>query len=344
MLTNKSIYTGQSFGWHGSTSGEAVFNTGMVGYVESLTDPSYVGQILILTYPLIGNYGVPLAKDHNAFESEKIQIAGLIVGEYSKQFSHWRAKRSLADWLITHRIPALAGVDTRALTQELRSHGTMMARLLCGGGSVLQKIDDKNIVERVSTKKIVVHRAGKKTVILIDCGVKLSIIRSLVSRNVTVIQVPWDFDPLTSPHRFDGIVISNGPGDPRQYRVTIKNIKKVLQRSTPMLGICLGNQLLGLAAGGATYKLKFGHRSQNQPCVDLQTGRCYITSQNHGYALEASSLKKPWRVWFTNVNDGSVEGIYHSHKPLAAVQFHPEANPGPTDTHFVFDHFIHQLK
>lgn len=349
ILKNNSIYFGTSFGCQKAVSGEAVFNTGMVGYPESLTDPSYAGQILVLTYPLVGNYGVPAQDKEKGiakyFESEKIQISGLIVSDYSFKYSHFKAKQSLADWLKSQRIPALYGVDTRQLTKELRLAGTMPAKILFNKEKLdFRNIDKENLVAESSIKKPIVYKAGRKKILLIDCGVKNSIIKNLLSRNLTVIRVPWDYDFLNSDYQFDGILISNGPGDPKHCKLLIANLKKFLTKKIPILGICLGNQILALAAGGNTYKLKFGHRSQNQPCLDIETNRCYITSQNHGYAVKNKTLPGGWKVWLTNANDKTVEGIKHKTKPFMAVQFHPEANPGPTDANFIFDDFIKLIK
>lgn len=349
ILANGSKYQGYSFASKKPVSGELVFNTGMIGYPETLTDPSYRGQILVLTYPLVGNYGVPPNTRSqgliNYFESEKIQITGLIISDYSKDYSHFRACQSLGHWLKGQGIPALFGIDTRALTKELRSAGTMPAKIIFTGKPDIDFIDSNklNLIKTVSIKKPKFYKRGKIKVALIDCGVKQSIIRSLLARNVSVIRVPFDFDLSRARFGFDGIVISNGPGDPKMLKTTVQNLKNFLDKKIPILGICLGNQLLALAAGGDTYKLKFGHRGQNQPCLDNLTKRCYITSQNHGYAVKPK-LPKDWRTWFINANDQTIEGIRHKNKPFVAVQFHPEANPGPMDTAFIFDDFIELLK
>ena len=340
ILKDGTVFEGESFGANVSAAGEVVFNTGMVGYVESLSDPSYAGQILVLSYPLVGNYGVP---DRKSFESARIQAAGLVVAEYSENYSHADARESLAEWLKRSKVPAITGIDTRALTQKLREHGVMLG-VLDNGKSKIAKFTDpneENLVARVSIEKPETYGNGPITIILVDCGMKKNILRSLVRPETKIIRVPWDYDFTNDT--YDGIVISNGPGDPQICEETIANLKRAMISGKPILGICLGTQLLALTAGATTYKLKYGHRSQNQPCVDSETRRCYITSQNHGYAVDAKSLPSDWKVWFTNANDGSVEGIKHRTKPWRAVQFHPEACPGPTDTAWIFEEFIQQL-
>ncbi|MDO8561671.1 MAG: glutamine-hydrolyzing carbamoyl-phosphate synthase small subunit [bacterium] len=339
-LKDGTVFEGKSFGANVSASGEVVFNTGMVGYVETLSDPSYTGQILVLSYPLVGNYGVP---DRKFFESAKIHASGLVVAEYSEEYSHADARESLSEWLKRSKVPAITGVDTRALTQKLREHGVLLG-VLDNGKSKTTKFTDpnkENLVARVSIKKPETYGNGPTTIILVDCGMKENILRSLVRPETTVVRVPWDYDFTND--KYDGIVISNGPGDPQMCEETIANLKRAMLHDKPMLGICLGNQLLSLATGGSTYKLKYGHRSQNQPCINTETKRCYITSQNHGYAVDAKSLPSDWSVWFSNANDGSVEGIRHRVKPWRAVQFHPEASPGPTDTAWIFDDFIKSI-
>lgn len=336
ILKNNSLYKGYFFSKPRSVSGEMVFNTGMVGYPQALTDPSYRGQILVLTYPLVGNYGV----SDQDFESEKIQVAGLVVSDYSFSHSHFSAKKSLADWLNEQDIPGVFGIDTRALTKELRTKGTMPAKIISKKDN-LEFIDQNklDLQSEVSTKKIIVYPKGKKTILLIDCGVKMSIIRSLLKRNISIIRVPYDYNILKLKERFDGVLISNGPGDPKMCQKTLQTIQQCFKRKTPVLGICLGNQLMALAAGGDTYKLKFGHRGQNQPCLDAQTNKCYITSQNHSFAVKPK-LPNDWQVWFSNLNDQTIEGLKHKTLPFLSVQFHPEANPGPTDTGWIFDEFI----
>jgi carbamoyl-phosphate synthase small subunit len=346
-LEDGSVFHGYSFGSQRSIAGEVVFNTGMVGYPESLTDPSYHGQILVLTYPLIGNYGVPSSVmvdglDQN-FESDRIQIKGLIVSEYSFDYSHWNASKSLAEWLMEHNVPALYGIDTRMLTKRLRDEGTMLGRIVFFAEE--QNFFDPNkinLVEQVSIARPMDYGSGDRTVILIDCGCKNHIIRCLMQRNIKVRRVPWNYD-FTS-EEFDGVFISNGPGDPKMCSETIEIVRKVMDMGKPVMGICLGNQILALAAGADTYKLKFGHRSQNQPCVEAGTKRCYITSQNHGFAVDGRTLALGWEPWFVNANDGTNEGIRHTTKPFMSVQFHPEAMPGPVDTGILFDDFRRMLE
>ncbi|MFQ5822512.1 MAG: glutamine-hydrolyzing carbamoyl-phosphate synthase small subunit [bacterium] len=345
ILEDGSIFDGKSFGSPKSTSGEVVFNTGMVGYPECLTDPSYEGQILILTYPLIGNYGVPPPNEQKNvlleqdFESDRIHISGLVVSEYSLNYSHWRGHSNIDAWLKTHQVPGISGIDTRLLTQKMRDQGAMLGKI------VVQEKDIEffdpnlvNLVTRVSPKKPVNYGTGKKRILLIECGCKFNIIRSLLNRNISVKIVPWDWD--ISKEQFDGLVISNGPGDPKMCIETIQNVRKALEDEVPTFGICLGNQILALAAGADTYKLKYGHRSQNQPCILVGSKRCFITSQNHGYAVDENTLPVDWEPWFFNANDGTNEGIRHRSKPFMSVQFHPEACPGPVDTSFLFDEFI----
>ena len=347
VLQDGSIFSGYSFGAKTSSAGEVVFSTGMVGYPESLTDPSYKGQILVLTYPLIGNYGVPgndkLDGLLKHFESEKIQVSGLVISDYSFEYSHATAKKSLSDWLKEHNIPGIYGVDTRRLTKKLRVHGVMLGKIVYDNKQV-DSFDpnEVNIVEEVSCKKPIVYGKGKTRILLVDTGCKYNIIREFIKRNVTVIRVPWDYD--FSKEKFDGLFISNGPGDPKQCKETIKNVRAALEKEIPTFGICLGNQILALAAGGDTYKLKFGHRSQNQPCLEVGTKRCYITTQNHGFAVRMKSMPKGWVEWFTNLNDNTNEGIRHKTKPFIAVQFHPENHPGPRDTEFLFDKFLEMIR
>jgi len=353
VLEDGSRFPCMSFGHPKSVSGEVVFNTGMVGYPESFTDPSYAGQILCLTYPLIGNYGVPSAKARDKstglpthFESDRIQIQGLIVSEYSEQASHWDSALTLEKWLKQEKIPAVYGLDTRALTQKLREKGVMLGRIEVNGKTA-KPFDPNtfNIVADVSVKKPVLYGTGaaRKTIALIDCGAKFNIIRSLLARGVSVLRVPWDYDLLNGKFDFDGVMISNGPGDPKQCGATIANVRKLLEAEIPTFGICLGNQLLALAAGGNTYKLKYGHRSQNQPCTMEGTQKCFITSQNHGFAVDVHSLPEGWEPLFTNANDQTNEGIRHTRKPFFSAQFHPEATPGPVDTGFLFDEFLKKV-
>ena len=348
-LADGTVLEGVGFGASVQTGGEVVFNTGIVGYPESITDPSYHGQILCQTYPLIGNYGVNPA----SFESERPRIAGYVVSELCAQPSHATSVKTLGEWLRENGIPGISGVDTRALTKKLRVHGVMPGLLAVADGPLnLARLrrearaaadpNARDLVAEVTTPEIRIYNPrAKKTVVLIDCGVKQGIIRALVRRGVSVIRVPadtdagriLDFSPL-------GVIISNGPGDPKRAAATVGAVRKLLRQGLPLFGICLGNQVLALAAGGDTYKLKFGHRSQNQPCLEEGTKRCYITSQNHGFAVDTRTLPRGWAAWFRNANDGTNEGIRHRRLPIFGVQFHPEACPGPTDTEFLFDAFL----
>lgn len=342
-LKDGTVFEGASFGADSPATGEVVFSTGMTGYVESLTDPSYAAQILVCTYPLVGNYGVPAP---GTFESPKIQVAGLVVTEYSGNYSHHDAQQSLASWLKGSGVPAIEGVDTRALTKHLREHGVILGHLsdkkYGHGVSIFKDPNEENLVARVSPTKKRTYGNGPIRIIAIDCGIKENIVRSLARPEVTLVRVPWNYD--ISKDAYDALFISNGPGDPTLCAETIESIRKAMADNKPVLGICLGNQLLALAAGAKTYKLKYGHRGQNQPCVDTRTGRCYITSQNHGYAVDATTLPADWEEWFVNGNDGSNEGIRHKTRPWMSVQFHPEACPGPTDTAWIFDTFIASQK
>ena len=347
ILEDGSEFHGYSFGSKKAVTGEVVFNTGMVGYPESLTDPSYRGQILVLTYPLIGNYGIPenVKEDYllKYFESEKIQVQGLIISNYSDTYSHWNAKKSLSKWMKEHNIPGIHNVDTRELTKKLRTKGTMLGKIVYDKEKIpFKDPNQRNLASEVSIKKPIIYKKGKKRIIIVDCGAKNNIIRAFLRRNFTVMRVPWDYDFLKE--KADGVVISNGPGDPKKCKETIKHVKIAISRNIPILGICLGSQILALATGANTYKLKYGHRSQNQPCVEAGTHRCYITSQNHGYAVDSDTLPEDWREWFYNNNDETNEGIIHISKPFFGTQFHPEASPGPDDTEFLFDMFIRSLK
>ena len=349
ILSDNTTFEGKPFGADASVFGEVVFNTGMVGYPESLTDPSYRGQILVLTYPLIGNYGVPgdekdefgLVKN---FESEKIQVSGLIISDYSEKYSHWNAKKSLSDWLKEHNVLGIYGIDTRMLTKKLRENGVMLGKIINGSGYVeLSDPNLRNLVAEVSVKdKTVYNKGGGKKIVLVDCGAKLNIIRSLIKRGCEVIRVPWNYD--FSKEEFDGLLISNGPGDPKMADITIKNVAAAMEKDIPVFGICLGNQIMALAAGGNTYKMKYGHRSQNQPCIENGSKRCYITTQNHGYAVDMKSLGNDWEEGFVNANDGTNEGLRHKTKPFMSVQFHPEAAPGPVDAEWIFDKFLEMVK
>lgn len=315
--------------------GEVVFNTGMTGYVESLTDPSYTGQILVFTYPLIGNYGV----DPSAMESDRITVRGVIVSELATHYSGSKADKSLFEWLESRKIPVMTGVDTRALTKYLRSRGTMMGRF---GRDPKKPSKDFEIITASIPEPIDYTVPGaKKKVILVDCGAKENIVRSLLSLPVKVRRVPFDYD--FTGEDYDGVFLSNGPGDPTDYKAAIDIIAKVLKGKKPVFGICLGTQLMALASGAKTYKLKFGHRGHNQPCLEGDLQKSFMTSQNHGFAVDETTLGKDWRVTFRNLNDNSVEGIKHHSKPFSAVQFHPEACPGPTDTQWLFEEFRKRL-
>jgi carbamoyl-phosphate synthase small subunit len=345
-LEDGSVFEGRSFGFPQSVSGEVVFNTGMVGYPETLTDPSYKGQILVTTYPLIGNYGVssdnPVDEIGSPFESDKLQISGLVVSEVSADHNHWNATRSLPQWLVEQRVPALWGIDTRSLTKRLREKGSMLGKILMDENEVeLYDPNRDNLIAQVSLNRPVVYAGGKHRIVVIDGGCKNSIIRSLLARGVTVIRVPWDYDFLAE--EFDAVLVSNGPGDPKACEKMVAQVRRAMERDHPIFGVCLGHQILALAAGGNTYKLKYGHRSQNQPCKEVGTNRCYITSQNHGYAVDTETLPAGWEPWFTNANDGTNEGLRHRTRPFMSVQFHPEAAPGPVDTNFLFDEFLSMI-
>jgi len=347
ILEDGTEYGGFSFGHESSTAGEIVFNTAMTGYPESLTDPSYYGQILISTYPLIGNYGVPEEKIVNGipeiFESSKIQIKGFVISDYSFEYSHWNAKKSLSEWLIENKVPGIYGVDTRALTKKLREKGSMLGKIVIDNVHV--DFEDPNIinlVEKVSVAKKEIYGKGNLKILMVDLGVKNNIVRCLLKRDVQVIKVPWNYD--FNNEEYDGLVISNGPGDPSFCDITIENIKKSTKGNKPIFGICMGNQLLSMAAGAKIYKLKYGHRSHNQPVKQVGTNKCYITSQNHGFAVDDTQLENDWEPYFVNLNDETCEGIKHKEKPFFSTQFHPEASSGPTDTEFLFDDFLEMVR
>ena len=348
LLDDGTRITGKPFGALRSVSGEVVFNTAMTGYPESLTDPSYKGQILVLTYPLIGNYGVPgKAISENLskyFESDSIHITGLVISGYSAEYSHWNALENLSDWLSEHEVPGISGVDTRALVKVLREKGTMLGKLFQEDENEVEFYDPNldNLVSQVSIKEKITYPGNEYRIILVDCGVKNNIIRCLRDTGATVTRVPWNYD--FTKEEFDGLVISNGPGNPQMCRETIANIQKVLEGNKPIFGICLGNQLLAIAGGASTYKLKYGHRGYNQPVLLSGTMKTYITSQNHGFAVDDSNLGEDWEPFFVNLNDGTNEGIRHKRKPFFSTQFHPEASGGPTDTRFLFDDFMTLVK
>ena len=372
ILDDGSRFYGKSFGYEKEATGEVVFNTAMTGYPESLTDPSYAGQMMVLTYPLIGNYGVPpFTFEPNGLptfmESGKIHVEALIVADYSENYSHWNATESLADWLKREGVPGITGIDTRQLTKVLREHGVMMGRLVFDDSTNEKKefpaYGETNYVDLVSCKDIIIYAGDKsksfavnatpeelntrldataKRVVLVDCGVKANIIRCLIKRGVEVVRVPWNYD--FNQLAFDGLFISNGPGDPDTCDAAVQNIRRAMQNeSLPIFGICMGNQLLAKAGGAKIYKLKYGHRSHNQPVREVGTTRCFITSQNHGYAVDNNTLGKEWEPLFINMNDGSNEGIRHKQNPWFSAQFHPEAASGPTDTEPLFDKFVEML-
>ena len=347
ILDDGTVFVGKSFGYEKPVAGEVVFNTAMMGYPESLTDPSYSGQILVTTYPLIGNYGVPRREEVDGlsrfYESEKIHVEALVVSDYSFEYSHWNAAKSLADWLKEEEIVGIYDIDTRELTKRLREHGSMKGKIVIEGGDDIEFVDPNltNLVAKVSCKEVIRYGNGDKKVVLVDCGVKHNIIRCLLKRNVTVIRVPWDYDFNTL--EYDGLFISNGPGDPDMCGITVDHIRQAMNGTKPIFGICMGNQLLSKAGGAHTYKLKYGHRSHNQPVRQVGTNRCFITSQNHGFAVDNSTLSTDWEPLFINMNDGTNEGIRHKSKPYFSAQFHPEAASGPTDTEFLFDEFVKLL-
>jgi carbamoyl-phosphate synthase small subunit len=343
---------GFGFGAASAVQGEVVFNTGMTGYVEALTDPSYRGQILVLTYPLAGNYGVPAPRPLGSleppYESDRIQVQGLVVQNYVAAHSHHAARRSLHDWLASEGIPALTGVDTRTLTRRLRERGTMQGWLYPTTMSAEQARGDSSGVDMreevfrlVAPREVIRYPGGGRTVLLIDAGAKDNIVRSLLSRDATVVRAPWHADIAKLARDADGVLIGNGPGDPKDLAPLVRQVRTLLETyRKPIFGVCLGNQILALAAGGDTYKLPYGHRGVNQPVQDLLTRRCFITSQNHGYAVKDDSLPKDWEAWFVNLNDGTNEGIRSRQHPHFSIQFHPEASPGPQDTAFLFDDFM----
>ncbi|XP_026768709.3 carbamoyl-phosphate synthase [ammonia], mitochondrial [Pangasianodon hypophthalmus] len=352
VLEDGTVMKGYSFGHGQSASGELVFNTGLVGYPEALTDPSYRGQILTLTYPIVGNYGVPNMQELDEVglrknsESDRIQVSGLLVQDYSHDYSHWNSVKSLAQWLQEEKVPALYGVDTRMLTKIIRDKGTVLGKIEFEGQPI--EITDpnvRNLVAEVSTKEVRVYGKGNPIkVVAVDCGIKHNIIRLLVKRGAEVHLVPWDQDLMSL--EYDGLFISNGPGDPALAETLIQNVRKVLEsdRPEPVFGICMGNQITALAAGAQSYKLPMGNRGQNQPVLNVMTGQAFITAQNHGYGIDSESLPLGWSPLFINANDGTNEGIMHNTKPIFTAQFHPEAKGGPTDTEFLFDAFLSLIK
>ncbi len=351
VLEDGTRFKGKSFGYEAPVAGEVVFNTAMMGYPESLTDPSYAGQMMTLTFPLVGNYGVPrFSIEDNGLptfmESDRIYAAAIIVSDYSEEYSHWNACESLGDWLKREKVPGVTGIDTRQLTKVLREHGVMMGKLEFEGSESCEDIaayETINWVDKVSCKDIIHYNEGAgRKVVLVDCGVKANIIRCLIRRGVEVIRVPWNYD--YTEMQFDGLFLANGPGDPDMCEDAVNVLRKQMSQSRkPICGICMGNQLLAKAGGAQIYKLKYGHRSHNQPVREVGTNRCYVTSQNHGYAVDSATLGSEWRELFVNMNDGSNEGIRHQTNPWFSSQFHPEACSGPVDTEFMFDRFIETL-
>ncbi|MEE9535659.1 MAG: glutamine-hydrolyzing carbamoyl-phosphate synthase small subunit [Nitrosopumilaceae archaeon] len=356
ILDDGTVLDGIGFGYSTVVFGEIVFNTGMVGYPETLTDPSYSGQILTLTYPLIGNYGVPdpAIKDDDGissyFESDKIQVRGLVIHELSMIASHWNLSMTLDEWLYKEKIPGISGIDTRELTKKLRTSGVMMAALAVSDSEIdeekvkkqlssAQNYTTEKFMDTVSTKDEQVFGKDKKTVVVIDTGVKNAILRNIREIGYKVVKVPWNssIEKILS-YKPKGVVVSNGPGDPQNCPDTINTAKSLIEKNIPTLGICLGAQILGLAGGADTYKLKYGHRGQNKPCVNLENDQVYVTSQNHGYCISPDTLKNSeFNLWFSNTDDKTVEGIKHKKQKCIAVQFHPEASPGPYDCKFVFE-------
>ncbi|KAI9832792.1 MAG: Multifunctional pyrimidine synthesis protein CAD [Sarea resinae] len=351
------VFHGKSFGAKSNISGEAVFTTSLVGYPESMTDPSYRGQILVFTQPLIGNYGVPSsARDENGllkyFESPHIQACGVVVADVAEQYSHWTAVESLSEWCAREGVPAISGVDTRAIVTYLREKGSSLARITIGEEYDADQdeafVDPEgiNLVRRVTTKApFHVSSSGDLHVAVIDCGVKENILRSLVSRGASVTAFPYDYPIHKVAHHFDGIFISNGPGDPTHCQETVYHLRKLMDSSqVPVMGICLGHQLLALAVGARTIKLKYGNRAHNIPVLDLTTGRCHITSQNHGYAVDVTTLPSDWKEYFVNLNDSSNEGMIHKSRPIFSTQFHPEAKGGPLDSSYLFDAYLESVR
>ena len=356
ILEDGTVFEGMGFGYSTTSFGEAVFNTGMTGYTEALTDPSYSGQILTLTYPLVGNYGVPdpMARDSDGiqknFESDMIQARGLVVHELSMTASHWNLTLTLDEWLYNEKIPGISGIDTRELTIKIRTSGVMMAALEVSDTPIdakelkkklesAKKYNDDEFMSTVSTKEPQTFGSESESIVVIDTGVKNAIIRNIRSLGYKVIKVPWNYsiEKILS-YNPKGVVFSNGPGDPLKCAETMNTAKEMIAKNIPTLGICLGAQILGLAGGASTYKLKYGHRGQNKSCIDLDNDQVYVTSQNHGYCIDPESLKNTdFKLWFTNADDKTVEGIKHKQKKIIAVQFHPEASPGPFDCMFIFE-------
>ncbi len=350
ILEDGKQFDGYGFGALAPTSGEIVFNTAMTGYPESLTDPSYLGQILVLTFPLIGNYGVPSSQMMEwglpkFFESSHIHVRGLVVSDYCFKHSHWNAIESLHQWMEREGIPGIYGVDTREITKTIREKGVMLAKMCYEGQPTPESFENplaENLVAKASTTEVKTYGEGKHKIVMVDCGAKYNIVRCLLNRDTTVTVVPWDYDFTTLD--YDGVMVSNGPGDPSMCGATVENLKKAFEIGKPIFGICMGNQLLGMAAGATTYKMKYGHRSHNQPALECGTNRAVITSQNHGYAIDPAGLGADWEPYFINLNDNTIEGVKHKTKPFCSVQFHPEATSGPVDTEYLFDEFIARIE
>ncbi|MDH5432144.1 MAG: glutamine-hydrolyzing carbamoyl-phosphate synthase small subunit [Nitrosopumilus sp.] len=356
IFNDGTVLDGQGFGYSTTVFGEIVFNTGMVGYTEALTDPSYNGQILTLTYPLVGNYGVPdpSVKDDNGipkfFESDKIQIRGLVVHELSLTASHWNLTMTLDEWMNDEKVPGISGIDTRELTKKLRTGGVMMAALVVSDTEIdvesirkqlvsAKHYDSEQFMDAVSTKEEQIFGNDEKSVVVVDTGAKNAILRNVLELGYKAILVPWNtpYEKIMS-YNPDGVVLSSGPGDPQKCPDTIDTAKKLIANNVPTLGICLGAQIIGIAGNTETYKLKYGHRGQNKSCINLENNQVYVTSQNHGYGITPESIEKSdFKLWFTNADDKTVEGIKHKKQNCIAVQFHPEAAPGPFDCKFVFE-------
>ncbi|RJR14636.1 carbamoyl-phosphate synthase (glutamine-hydrolyzing) small subunit [Candidatus Microgenomates bacterium] len=348
-LEDGTILVGELFGSPTHAHGEVVFSTGMTGYPQSMTDPSFAGQILTFTYPLLGNYGVPQLKYLDKqlvsnFESEKIWVQGIIVGSLAEVASHFENSQTLDSWCVAQKIPILSGIDTRALTKKLREHGVMRGFITDSKTpAVFDQKDFEFDYTVVSTDKVWEYMPNKKNgkhVALIDCGVKHGIIRALLNIGYQVTRVPYNVNPLDIHKKYDGVVCSNGPGDPKDWQPTVVNVRKVLEQKIPFIGVCLGHQLLALAIGADTYKMKYGHRGLNQPCQEQFTKRCFLTSQNHGYAVKDDTIPDDYNAWFVNLNDQTNEGIQHKKLPIWSSQFHPEGNPGPFDTQWIFEKFM----
>ncbi len=354
ILDDGTVLEGQGFGYPTTVFGEAVFNTGMVGYTETLTDPSYGGQILAITYPLVGNYGIPNPDQVSEsgiteyFESDRIQVRGLVVQSISETASHWSLEMTLDQWLHSQKIPGISGIDTRSLTKSLRISGVRMAALAVSEDPIdVEKLKSQldkaprygmeRLVEKVSVDKAVEYGKGR-SIVVIDAGIKNAILRNVVKMGYKAVRVPYN-TPIEEILSHDpvGVILSNGPGDPQHCPDTINTAKNLIHNGIPTLGICLGAQIIGLAGRAQTYKLKYGHRGQNKSCLNVADGQVYVTSQNHGYAIDTDSLAdSEFDLWFINTDDNTVEGIRHKEKPCIAVQFHPEASPGPYDCEFVF--------